>query len=134
MIEFPDEYLLSEAAIDLDNYQNGRSTDLDSVKKVVGFLKKYQLKDTDKIVDNIGMHSFIHFYLPLRNAVMKDTNKTIISNTSELALEMRLLTSELEDINPDSITLSSLVSFLVDFSKEITMSKNYLRCNLSEAA
>ena len=115
---------LAEAAIDLDNYYAGRNSNLntaeDTVKELTNMLQKYQLKDTD----NCSINDFIDFYEPLSKAIRKNSDKEI-KNISELALEMRLLRSELENIKPNQKRSEDLVSFLCDLSSEFMKMNHY---------
>jgi hypothetical protein len=110
-----DPLLTTEAAIDLILYSNGQIRDLSIVQKLASFMKKYQLKDNEQI--NPSLHCC--FYGPLINAINKNSNKEI-RLISELALEMRLLTCELENVSiQPNKTLEDLSSFLCDFTQEL---------------
>ncbi len=106
--------LTLRGAIEIDNYLLGRNHDFDHVQELTGILQKYQLKDTDTILTEP------HFpYLPLWRAVRKNSDKNI-SRIPDLALEMRLLRSELEDVPVSSKRLEELRSLLCDFSREFS--------------
>src|SRR3989338_4107524 len=101
-------------AIEIDNYVLGRNHDFSHVQELAGILEKYQLKDTDNALTEP------HFpYLPLWRAVRKNSDKDI-RWMSELALEMRLLRSELGDVPANSKRLEELRSLLCDFSREFS--------------
>lgn len=111
---------LSNFAIDVDNYILGRNSNLDGAKFISELLKKYQLDDTKRV----PMGHFADLYVPLWNAARKNSGKEI-NTSSELALEMRLLRSELDNIY-SSKRLEELRDFLVYFSSEcLNASHNY---------
>jgi len=101
-------------AIEIDNHLLGRNHDFSHVQELAGILEKYQLKDTDTALTEL------HFpYLPLWKAVRKNSDKDI-RWMSELALEMRLLRSELKDVPTNSKRLEELSSLLCDLSREFS--------------
>ena len=107
---FQTAFLASEAAVDIDNYINGRSEELKSVRELTNVLKQYQLKDIRDFE-----------LMPLWKAMVKNSDKEI-RYYPELALELKLVTSELENIsdNPNPKTLSeTVIPFLCDYSREL---------------
>ena len=107
---FQTAFLASEAAVDIDNYINSRSEELKSVRELTNVLKQYQLKEINDFE-----------LMPLWKAIRKNSDKEI-RYYPELALEMNLLTSELENIsnNPNSKNLSeAVIPFLCDYSQEL---------------
>ena len=113
---------LSEAAIDLDRYIRRADHDLGNIKEIANLLEKYQLKDADKSFTR----NFTSFYEPLWNAMKKDSCKEL-RYVSEIALEMRLLRSELENIPNNHKRLEELSSFLCCLSSEFLKAENYQR-------
>jgi len=112
---FLDPLLTAEAAVDLILYSNDQSRDLSIVQKLANFMKKYQLKDNEQINPSL----YCCFYGPLINAIKKNSDKEIRS-IPELALEMKLLTFELENVSiQPNKTLEDLSSFLCDFTQEL---------------
>ena len=110
--------LALSAAIEVDNYLLGRNHDFSSVHELAGILGKYQLQDTDTALTEP------HFpYLPLWRAVRENSVKNIRYN-SELALEMRLLRLELEDIPTNTQKSKELRSLLCDISREFSYEQN----------
>jgi len=101
-------------AIEIDNYLLGRNYDFNHVRELAGILEKYQLKDTDTALTEPNFP-----YLPLWRAVRRNSDKDI-RWMSELALEMRLLRSELGDVPANSKKLEELHSLLCDFSREFS--------------
>ncbi len=116
--DFPDPLRVLEVTIDIDNYIAGRSTTLTSVRELVELLKTYQLSDTNKM----NAYLFEKFYNPLWKAMIKNSDKNEIKNIPELALEMQLLTSELDNVDKNSNTerLKTIISpFLSDYTREL---------------
>ena len=72
------------------------------------------MKDTDTALTEPNFP-----YLPLWRAVRRNSDKDI-RWMSELALEMRLLRSELGDVPANSKKLEELHSLLCDFSREFS--------------
>lgn len=113
---------VAEAAIDLENYIDGRSTDLRSVRDLTEILKQHQLKDTD----SIDAHLFDTFYMPLWKAMIRtfgeDSGKKLIY-ASELVSETGSLILKLDNIetNPDPGTLKEVVTLLINYSKELVI-------------
>jgi len=104
--------LTLHGATEVDNYILGRNHNFSHVQELAVILRKYQLKDTDTALTGP------HFpYLPLWRAIRKNSDKDI-RRMSELALEMKLLRSELEDIPVNSKRLEELRSLLCDLSRE----------------
>lgn len=101
-------------AIEIDNHLLGRNHDFNHVQELTEILGKYQLKDTDTVLTEPDFP-----YLPLWRAVRKNSDKDF-SLISELALEMRLLRSELEDVPTNYKRLEELSSLLSDFSTELS--------------
>lgn len=103
--------LALNGALEVDNYVLGRGEGFAHVQELTEILGKYQLKDTDTSLTEPNFP-----YMPLWRAVRKNSDKEI-RWMSELALEMRLLRSELEEI-PTSKKLEELRDVLNDFSRE----------------
>jgi len=119
---FPDPFTISGVAVVLDNYAKGRGTNISSIQELIKVFKKYQPSENSKIGPNL----YIQFYDPLVRAMRKCFKKDI-RDTSELALEMRLLISELETIktkpNQERIN-KKIIPFLCTYSQEL-MTSNY---------
>jgi len=113
--------LALRGAIEVDNHLLGRSQNFSHVQELVGILEKYQLKDTDT-----ALTEPIFPYLPILRVIRKSSDKNL-RWMSELALEMRLLRSELGDIPDNSKRLEELRSLLCDFSKEF-FNEQYQSC------
>ncbi|MFH1209497.1 MAG: hypothetical protein V1663_01785 [archaeon] len=113
-------FLLSECAIDLENYRLGISKDLNSIEKLTEIIREYQLKDNSSTFPFPFSGPNTFSYYSLGQSILnsgKYPNRNF--NPSELALEMGLLKLELENIpysNPER--LSEITLFLCDFSKE----------------
>lgn len=93
MIENTSWYLSELAlrgAIEVDNHTLGKNDDFSHVLEMAEILERYQLKDTGSI-------PFDFPYDAILRVVRTSSDKEIRLN-SELALEMRLLKSELSDI------------------------------------
>lgn len=106
--------LASRGAIEIDNYLLGRNHDFSHVQEWAEILGNYQLKDTDTALTEPNFP-----YLPFWRAVRKNSEKDI-KQYSELALEIRLLKSELGDVPANSKILEELRSLMVDFSREFS--------------
>src|SRR3989338_4231329 len=104
--------LALDGAIEIDNYLLKRNHDFGQVQELAGILEKYQLKDIDTALTEPNFP-----YLTLWRAVIKNSDKNI-RHISELALEMRLLRSELEVVPANSKRLEELRSLLCNFSRE----------------
>ena len=101
-------------AVEIDNYILGRNHNFEHVQELTSILEKYPLKDSDTAL------TAPHFpYLPVTRAVQKDSDKKI-KYFSELALEIKLLRSELEDVPTNSKKLEEFRSLLCDFSREFS--------------
>jgi len=103
-----------DCALEIDDYLLGRSKGFQRTKEFSELLKNYQLKDTDNALtiqdDN--------FYLSLWKAMKKDSQKEL-RKFPELALEMRLLRAELDNIeNSGKNKLEELRSLFCDLSQE----------------
>jgi len=107
--------LAREGAFEVGDYLLGRNQDFNHVQKLAGILGKYQLKDTDNFVTGPDFP-----YIPLWRVIRKNSDKDI-RNYSQVALEMRLLRFELEDIPTKSNNLEELGSFLYDLSREFSI-------------
>jgi hypothetical protein len=83
--------LAIRSAIEVDNYLLGRNRDFSHLQELSGILAKYQLRDSDTSLTEPDFP-----YLPFWEALRSNSPKTI-HWISELALEMRLFRSELED-------------------------------------
>ncbi len=103
--------LSQDAAIEVEMYRLGKNDDFSNTRELLRILEKYQLKDTDTF------RTSPHFpYLALWDALRKKSEKEL-RHISDLALEMRLLRNELEDINnPKKIEQNRAI--LVDLSRE----------------
>jgi len=106
--------LALHGAMEISNCLLGRNHDFSHVQELAGILEKYQLKDTDTCLTEPNFP-----YLPLWRAIKKNSDKEI-KYSSELALEMRLLKSELKDVPANSKRLDELHSLLLDFSREFS--------------
>jgi hypothetical protein len=105
--------LTIRGAIEIDNHILRRNNDFSHIQELAKILEEYQLQDTDKAPTET------HFpYLTFWKATQRKSDKKI-KNHSELALEIRLLKSELEDIPTNPKRLEKLSSFLCDFSTEL---------------
>jgi hypothetical protein len=116
---------LSELAdmgvIEIDSYLfNNKNNDFSNVQELAGILKKSQLKDTDN-----DYASSVFPYHPFWKAIKKNSDKDI-KHFSELALEMRLLRSELNDIPSNPEKLKELRSALNELSREFRF-EEYLK-------
>ena len=104
--------LATYSAIDLDNFLLARNNDFSNVREIAEILEKRQVKDSDDFLTP-------SFYGPLWRAIRQGSDKSI-KTKAELALEMRLLRCELEDIpNSSREKIETARDFLVDFSKEL---------------
>lgn len=106
--------LALRGAIEIDNFLLGRNHDFSHVQEFAEILEEYQLKDTDTAINEPNFP-----YLPLWMAVRKNSDKDI-RKMQELALEMRLLRFELEDVPANSKKLKEFRSFLNDLSIEFS--------------
>jgi len=104
--------LALRAATEIDNYLLGRNQDFSHLQELAGILGKYQLKDSHHALTEPNFH-----YLPLWRAIRTNSDKDT-RKYSELALEMRLLRSELEDIPDESKRLEEMRTFLCNLSGE----------------
>ena len=106
------------AALEIDNYLIGRNRDFSHTRELTQILGMYRLYDTDTA---LTVSSFP--YLPLWRVVKQNSEKEI-KQYSELALEMKLLQSELHDVPTNSPQLPTLRSFLVDLSREFSRAQD----------
>ena len=102
------------SAEEIDSYRIGdenRFAGFDHTKELVNILKKYQLTDTS------GFEERYRFpYIPIRRCMIGNSNKKL-AKYPELALEMRLLRSELEHITSSSEERQlEITSFLFELS------------------
>lgn len=105
--------LASRSAIEVDNFSLRGKKEFSHTNELGEILGKYQLKDSDKYINNFP-------YMPLWKAIIKNSEKEI-REISELALEMRLLRYELNEIpNLPKKRLEELTHFLCDLSKEFS--------------
>lgn len=107
------------AAVDIDNHLTKKASDFSNVQELAEILKKYQLKDTDG-----PLAMFCFPYLPFWRAVKKGSEKEL-RWVSELALEMRLLRYEIDDIPINYEMLEELRSLLCNLSKEFSVDQCY---------
>ncbi len=110
--------LALDGAIEIDNYLLGRNSDFSHVHEFAEILEKYQLKDTDTALSEPYFP-----YLSLWRSMRKNSDK-MVQFHSELALEMRLLRSELENIPANPQKLKELRSLLCDLSREFSYEQN----------
>jgi hypothetical protein len=108
------------ALIELDRYIYKRDKDLTNYNLVSEILEK----SYSNIKDNFYLF-LTEAYMPLYKAINRNSNKTI-KNVSDLALEIKLLNSELKDVlvNPTAGRSEMIGSFLIDFSREL-MAKEF---------
>jgi hypothetical protein len=106
--------LALHGAIEIGKYLLEGNHDFSHVQELAGILERHQLEDTDTAST---AHHFPYF--PLWKAVRDKSNKNI-RLMSELALEMRLLRSELGDVPANSKRLEELYSLLCDLSREFS--------------
>ena len=122
---FPEPLTVSEAAVDIENYARGgniNSSNIQAIQALIDVFKKYQPKANSKISPSL----YIQFYDPLVRAIKKSSNKDI-RDTSELALEMKVLISELETIKfsaKEKKVSKKIIPFLCQYSQELVAS-NY---------
>ena len=105
--------LALHGAIEIDNHILGRNHDFCHIQELAEILGKYQLKDTDTALTEPNFP-----YLPFWRAFRKNSEKDI-RWLSELALEMRLLRPELNDIS-NSKRLEELRNLLCSLSSELS--------------
>ena len=106
--------LALEGALEIDFYLLGKNNDFSHVQELADILREYQLKDSDNAL------TCPYFpYLPIWRAMKKDSDKNI-GKYSGLALEMRLLNAELNDIPFKANRIKELSSFLCDLSREFS--------------
>lgn len=116
-LESSPNYLLELAlagATEIDNNILGRNNDFSHVQELAGILRKYKLNDKDDLWTTFTSP---FSYFALSTAINKGTDKRLI-NFPELALEMRLLTLDLESIPSNPKRLEELREFLLDLSQE----------------
>lgn len=104
--------LAGYGAREVNDYLLGKNQSFEHVQELAGILEKYQLKDTDTI---LTLSQFPYPYI--WDAVRKKSDKEL-RWISELALEMRLLRYELNDIPNNSQKLKELCSLLCDISND----------------
>lgn len=104
--------LLCKAILDIGNYFSGESEDLTNVKEFVGILKKYKSEDTETFPISGDFDHWI-----LCRTMMKEWGEEKSTHVSQFHLEMSLLISELENINPSSDR--KIISFLGDYVQEL---------------
>jgi hypothetical protein len=111
-------WYLSELALrgatEIDNYLIERDNDFSHVQELAEILRKYELKNTDTFF-TAPRFPYTSFW----KVIKKDSNKEI-RTLPELALEMKLLRSELETVPKNSERLKEIISFLCDCSQEFS--------------
>lgn len=105
--------LTIRGAIEIDNHILGKNADFKHVKEFYQILEKYQLKDTDNafITQNFP-------YLSIWNVSKQNSDKEV-RIFSELALEMRLLQSELKQVPTDLTKMAEIRDLLCNFQKNL---------------
>ncbi|MAH49518.1 hypothetical protein CMI37_27095 [Candidatus Pacearchaeota archaeon] len=106
--------LALHGAVEVDDFLIRRNHDFSHVQELAEILGNYQLRDTDTALTEPNFP-----YLPLWRAVRKSTDKDIRS-MSELASEMRIFRTELEEIPANPTRLEALRSLLRDLSVEFS--------------
>lgn len=100
--------LVSFAETEVDNYLLKKSSDFAKTRELGRILEEFQLRD-----DTTSLSS-VFPYIPFWRAVRKNSDKGVIY-TCELALEMRLLRYELDNVPfDDTKRLEQLRSVLYD--------------------
>jgi hypothetical protein len=100
------------SATEIDNYLLEKDPGFGHTEELIGILERYQLKDTDN-----WRTERLFPYTALRR-VMKRGSEKELRYYSELALEMRLLRSELEGVpGADREKLEGLRSLLLEMSR-----------------
>ena len=109
--------LAMHGSIEIDNHLLGKNNNFEHVKELANILQEYQLRERNPSLTPSNFE-----YLTLWNAVKNNSEKKI-TYVSELALEMKLLIAELNDIGSRSNRLEEMRSFLCDFSKDFRYSQ-----------
>lgn len=103
--------LAVDGALEIDNYLRQQDTNFGNVKELAEILGEYQLKVTDDAITGPNFP-----YLTLWRAVNQGSNKTLV-NLEDLAMEMQLLRSELNDIPANPRRLEDMRDWLVNMSR-----------------
>ena len=112
MAAFELSTLANSAAIELDNYCVGKNIGLEYTKELARIFRTYQPKDGD-----YSLYGSFPYNPPLANTVRQGSDKEI-RHITELPLEMKLLTMELDNPTKNMNTAEMLRDVLVTFSKE----------------
>lgn len=126
-------------AIRMDKYFEGGQKEVlkEHKQELIKILKHYhnKIKDGGRKYED-GLHDEIDFFIPLQQAILKNSNKNIKEEDmgyEELSLELKLFISELENIELNPNEADSLPSFLVKYSRKVaanSYSLNNIRSRL----
>lgn len=116
-------FIVSASAVEIDNYSRGNTESFDYTSKLKGIFEIYQLKDDASVTDFL-VHPHSHFPY---SSLLESFNKIkAMRHASEVALEMKLLRQELENIpGLSQERLKDLSSFLCDYSKQLLSEDSY---------
>ena len=117
--------LTSKAAIEIDSFILEIPYSLDSLEELGIVLEKYQLKDSRDYLPDPNFP-----YIRLCNAITRGSDKDI-TTFQELALEMRLLRSELCNISSRPTSLVDLRTTLCNLSAEFRADSQTKRYGLA---
>lgn len=105
--------LTLRGATEIDNFMLNKGKEFDHVQEFAGILERHQLRE------NHLLSSQFQFLYPCMWSVMRYSSDKELRFVPELALEMRLLRSELQDVAKlQPKKLAELRSLLLDFSEE----------------